>query len=66
MVRMTDGREHRALNAGNENTSNTHTRREIELYARMKHRLAKLQRYYDALPEPRRNKNEIQSDHAHG
>ena len=55
---MTDGREHGVMKAGNENTMIMHTRRKTESDARKKHILARLERYSDALPEPRRNAKE--------
>ena len=58
VVNMTDGREHGVMKAGNENTKIMHTRRKTESDARTKHILARLQRYSDALPEPRRNAKE--------
>ena len=58
VVQMTDRREHRVMKAGNENTINMHTRRKTESNARTKHILARLERYSDALPEPRRNAKE--------
>ena len=54
------------LNAGNENTKNMQARRKTESDARTEHRLARLQRYYDAHLEPRRNKKESRNDRAHG
>ena len=43
------------MKEGNENATNMHARRKTESNARTKHILARLQRYFDALPEPRRN-----------